>query len=62
MPWTPKQVAKLLGPDSPLTPAQREQMKAELKADPTLGHAVKGSRALKKSASATRRPSQGRAK
>jgi hypothetical protein len=48
MPWTPKQVTKLLGPKSPLTPEQKEKMKAELAANPSLGHAVKGSKALKR--------------
>jgi hypothetical protein len=48
MPWTPKQVKKLLGPDSPLTPEQQQKMKSELANNPSLGHARKGSKALKR--------------
>lgn len=48
MPWTPKQVKKLLGDKSPLTPEQKQKMQAELHANPSLGHAVKGSKALKR--------------
>jgi hypothetical protein len=48
MPWTPKQVAKLLGKDSPLSEAQKQKMADELKANPSLGKAKKGSRALKR--------------
>jgi hypothetical protein len=48
MPWTRKQVKKLLGPDSPLTPEQQQKMKSELANDPSLGHARKGSKALKR--------------
>lgn len=47
MPWTPKQVKRLLGPDSPLSEEQKEKMRKELEADPSLGHAKKGSEALK---------------
>jgi len=48
MPWTRKQVRKLLSSGSPLNPEQKNKMKAELHADPSLGHARKGSKALKK--------------
>jgi hypothetical protein len=48
MPWTPKQVAKLLGKDSPLSEEQKQKMQAELDRDPSLGKAKKGSRALKR--------------
>jgi len=48
MPWTRKQVKKLLSSDSPLSGAQQDKMKAELHADPAMGHARKGSAALKK--------------
>jgi hypothetical protein len=51
MPWTRRQVRKLLSRGSPLTEAQQEKMKGELHADPALGHARKGSAALKKLAS-----------
>jgi hypothetical protein len=48
MPWTPAQVRLLLSKHSPLKPAQQEKMKAELHADPAMGHARKGSEELKK--------------
>lgn len=48
MPWTRKQVKKLLSSGSPLTSEQKDKMKAELHANPKLGHAKKGSEALKK--------------
>lgn len=48
MPWTRKQVKKLLSSGSPLTGAQQEKMKAELHANPALGRARKGSSALRK--------------
>lgn len=48
MPWTRKQ-AKLFESDaSPLTAEQKDKMNAELHANPALGHAKKGSAALKK--------------
>jgi hypothetical protein len=50
MPWTRRQVKKLLSSGSPLTGAQKDKMKAELHADPAMGHAKKGSAELKKSA------------
>ena len=49
MPWTRKQVKLLLSKASPLTEAQQSKMRGELHADPRLGHAKKGSAALKKS-------------
>ena len=48
MPWTRKQVKRLLGDNSPLTPEQKQKMQAELHANPSLGHAKKGSAALKR--------------
>ena len=48
MPWTPKQVRYLLSKASPLTAQQQDKMKAELHRQPSLGHAKKGSPALKK--------------
>jgi len=48
MPWTRKQVKKLLSSGSPLTAQQQAKMKAELHQNPKLGHAKKGSEALKK--------------
>lgn len=48
MPWTPKQVKRLLGDKSPLTVEQRQKMQDELKANPALGRAKKGSAALKR--------------
>ncbi len=49
MPWTRRQVKKLLSSGSPLTGAQQDKMKRELHANPAMGHARKGSKALKKS-------------
>jgi hypothetical protein len=48
MPWTRKQVKKLLSSGSPLSAAQQDSMKAEMHANPAMGHAKKGSAALKK--------------
>lgn len=48
MPWTRKQVKLLLSKYSPLTSAQQDKMKAELHADPKMGHARKGSQELKR--------------
>ena len=47
MPWTPAQVRLLLSKYSPLSGEQRDKMKAELHADPEMGHAKKGSKELK---------------
>ena len=49
MPWTRKQVRLLLSDASPLSEQQKTKMKAELHRSPSLGHAKKGSKALKKS-------------
>ena len=48
MPWTRKQVKLLLSKYSPLTPEQQTKMKDELRADPGMGHARKGSPQLRK--------------
>lgn len=48
MPWTPRQVKLLLSDKSPLTPEQKEKMQKELHDNPSLGHARKGSKALKR--------------
>lgn len=48
MPWTRRQVRKLLSSGSPLDEEQKDKMKAELHANPAMGHAKKGSKALKK--------------
>lgn len=42
MPWTPKQTRYLLSRVSPLTPQQKDKMKGELHADPSLAHKKKG--------------------
>jgi hypothetical protein len=52
MPWTRKQVKLLLSKASPLTASQQDAMQAELHAAPALGHARKGSAALKRTSSA----------
>lgn len=41
MPWTRQQVKYLLSKGSPLTPQEKEKMKGELHANPSLGHAKK---------------------
>ena len=38
MPWTPRQVRFLLSKVSPLSEGEKAAMKAELHADPSLGH------------------------
>lgn len=48
MPWTRKQVKKLLSKGSPLSVAQQAKMKGELHANPSIGHAKKGSIELKR--------------
>ncbi len=48
MPWTRKQVKKLLSDGSPLSAEQKKKMQDELHANPSLGHARKGSAALKR--------------
>lgn len=47
-PWTQRQARKLLSDNSPLDEAQKTKMKEELHADPTMGHAKKGSKELKR--------------
>lgn len=47
MPWTPKQTRFLLSSASPLVPEQKDKMKAELHADPSLAHAKKERKSLK---------------
>ena len=47
-PWTPRQVRYLLSKVSPLKPAQKTKMVGELHQNPAMGHAKKGSEALKK--------------
>jgi len=42
MPWTRKQVKKLLSSGSPLSEEQKAKMKDELHRNPALGHARKG--------------------
>lgn len=48
MPYTRRQVRFLESDDSPLSPAQKDKMNAELHADPALGHKRKGSAAMKR--------------
>ena len=48
MPWTRKQVKLLLSNGSPLSPEQKDKMKSELHANPKMGHAKKGSKALQR--------------
>ena len=48
MPWTRKQVKLLLSKGSPLSAEQQDKMKAELHSNPKMGHARKGSKALKR--------------
>jgi len=42
MPWTRKQVKKLLSSGSPLTSKEKAKMKRELHANPQMGHMKKG--------------------
>ena len=48
MPWTKRQVELLLSDKSPLSEEQKRKMQAELKANPALGRARKGSAVLKR--------------
>jgi hypothetical protein len=48
MPWTRRQVKLLLSDKSPLSAEQKKKMQDELHANPSLGHAKKGSPALKR--------------
>lgn len=59
MPWTRKQVKKLLSSGSPLTGPQQDRMKSELHSDPSMGHKKKGSIALKRTRA--RKPSDSNA-
>lgn len=58
MPWTRKQVKKLLSKGSPLSPEQKDKMKRELHKNPAMGHKKKGSKALKRGFNSTRRGNQ----
>lgn len=49
MPWTRKEVKFLLSKGSPLTKGQKSNMVGELHHNPSMGHAKKGSKALKRS-------------
>jgi len=42
MPWTRQQVKYLLSSGSPLSGGQKEKMKGELHANPSMGHMHKG--------------------
>lgn len=46
MPWTRRQVRYLLSNGSPLSGGQKDKMKGELHADPSMGHYKKGSKGL----------------
>ena len=46
MPWTPREVRYLLSSGSPLSEEKKTGMKAELHADPSLGHKAPGVNAL----------------
>lgn len=48
MPWSRKEVKFLFSKGSPLSPEQKNKMKAELHANPSLGHKKKGSAAMKR--------------
>jgi hypothetical protein len=48
MPWTRKQVKKLLSDGSPLSDKQKTKMVGELHEDPSLGHKRKGSKEMKR--------------
>jgi hypothetical protein len=50
MPWTQKQVRYLESKGSPLSAMQRAVMNQELHANPSMGHAKKGSSVLKRAA------------
>lgn len=53
MPFTKKEVRFLLSNGSPLSEAHKEKVKAELRANPAIGRAKKGSAAMKRPAKAT---------
>lgn len=48
MPYTRKQVKLFLSSASPLSSEQQQRVKSELHANPSMGHAKKGSAELKK--------------
>jgi hypothetical protein len=48
MPWTRKEVRFLLSKGSTLSEEQKNKMKAELHADPSLGHKKKGTDEMKR--------------
>lgn len=48
MPYTRREVRFLLSKVSPLSSAQKAEMKTELDANPALGHHRKGSAAMKR--------------
>jgi hypothetical protein len=48
VPWTRRQVKLLLSKGSPLSNKQKDKMTRELHDNPALGHAKKGSKALKR--------------
>ncbi len=48
MPYTRRQVRKLLSSGSPLSEEQKVKMKNELRKNPALGHARQGSKAMKR--------------
>jgi hypothetical protein len=52
MPWTRKEVRYLMSKVSPLSSEQKTKMVGELHANPSLGHARKGSKALSAEAAA----------
>ena len=59
MPWTRRQVKFLLSNGSPLSTGQKSKMVGELHADPAMGHAKKGSKALSQAAAARIRKKAG---
>jgi len=50
MPWTRKQVKLFFSKGSPLNSQQQAKFEAELHANPGMGHARKGSKALSRAA------------
>jgi hypothetical protein len=48
MPWSRKQVRLLLSKVSPLSEPEKSKMKGEIHENPKMGHAKKGSAALKR--------------
>lgn len=58
MPWTRKQVKFLFSSGSPLSEEQKGKMEGELHANPSMGHARKGSAQLRKRPGVLRRASE----